>query len=93
MCVRDGARDRGAALGKPIPFSAKDANHPKQKTPIQNLIKKQPESAGSGRHRGWGREDRQTDRGEQRGGESVRHPTLERRGVACNADARRCVHS
>lgn len=60
MCVRDGARDRGAALGKPIPFSAKDANHPKQKPPIQNLIKNSQslqEVGGTGA--GGGRTDRQ----------------------------------
>lgn len=60
-CVCGMGQERGAALGKPIPFSAKDANHPKQKTPIQNPIKTERQSLQEvgGTGAGGGRTDRQ----------------------------------
>lgn len=53
-----------AARDKPIPFSAKDANRPKQKTPLQNPVKTIRETGGAGRgSRGW-RDDRRAGAGQ-----------------------------
>lgn len=87
--------------GKPILFSAKDANQAKQKSPIQNPVKitKEKESGERKRERlrlcrdqegrdRVGQRDRQTGVGGVSG-----IPSQKAQGVTCNADARRCVHS